>query len=206
MQLPTTFVSSFAPQFLSKASPVKSNQKCAQRAARMTLVSHEKLDVVFASPEGETAKYRLDMEIPADFSKKKRRESIQAMKKHADFRGFRKGTIPPFILKEMDGFVFRDSAEEIIDASAKELNLARNNTDESEMDYDVETLQKQFKSGENFQFSCEVELSSIVDNDDPDVIDLDDVVSVAPEDESPIVNLNEVQAEIKSAEGTSSSS
>jgi Bacterial trigger factor protein (TF) len=68
---------------------------------RMSLVRHEKLEVLFEAPDYETATYRLDCEIPADISKDLRKRSFAAMKSTANFPGFRKGTIPPFILKSL---------------------------------------------------------------------------------------------------------
>lgn len=195
----TAFISTFAPSsFIREKSSFNSHVRCVSQSTCMTLLSHEKLDVVFSTPDGDVAKYRLDMEIPASFSKKKRRESIQTMKKHADFRGFRKGTIPPFIMKDMDGFVFRDSVEDIISEAVQELNLLRSEGEDSEADYDIETLQKEFKCGKDFQFSCEVVLTSMSKNDN-DVHDMEDVITVDTEDVGPSVDLQELQSQTAEA-------
>jgi FKBP-type peptidyl-prolyl cis-trans isomerase (trigger factor) len=67
----------------------------------MALVGHQKLEVLFETEDYVSATYRLDCSIPADISKDLRKRSLAAMKATANFPGFRKGTVPPFIMKSL---------------------------------------------------------------------------------------------------------
>ncbi|CAN8067484.1 unnamed protein product [Agarophyton chilense] len=127
----------------------------------MTLLSHEKLDVVLSTEEGEVAKYKLELEIPASIPKEKRKESIQAVKKNAAFKGFRKGTIPPFIMIEIEQFVLQDSCSAVIEDAAKELELRPVEGKDAMAKLDFKDLRKRFRIGEDFVFTCEVQLQSI---------------------------------------------
>lgn len=148
---------------------------------RMKLISHEKLDTVFKSDDGEMANYKLTIEIPGDYSKKKRRESVQTMRKNANFPGFRKGTIPPFIFGDINTFVFRDSAEEMIDEAVKQLDLSRTEGENREAKYDAEKLKADFEVGTDFSFECEVVLSAVKD----DVIDVDKLEPIVEDSDLP---------------------
>lgn len=141
----------------------------------MILVSHEKLDVLFRSENSELAKYRLEIEIPGAYSKEKRRKSISVMKKNASFKGFRKGTIPPFIMKDIPGFVLRDSIEELLQGSLKELELEATDGETSEPEMDIKEMMSRFKIGEDFRFSCEMPLRKLISLEsipDEDIVDV----------------------------------
>lgn len=174
------FVSTFTPHAGTRPSK-RAQYACNLSSPTMTLLSHEKLDVVSSSDDGEIANYRLKLEIPASFSKKKRKESLQEMRKHANFPGFRKGTIPPFILKDLDGFVFRDAADEMIAEAVKQLDMSQYKEEGENIGYDPESLQKSFVVGQDFRFECEIPLTCIRD-DEVDVENLTDVVSFDEED------------------------
>lgn len=135
----------------------------------MTLVSHEKLDVVFSSTESELARYRLQLEIPGSVSKAKRQRSIQALKKNADFKGFRKGSIPPFIMKDIPSFVLKDSIDDMLGQALKELDLKPLDGEDSEPELDMKALLKDFKAGEDFRFSLEMSLRKLTGEVSEDV-------------------------------------
>lgn len=170
----------------------------------MTLLSHEKLEIISSSKDSEVAKYRLELEIPGEFSKQKRKESIQAMKKHIDVPGFRKGTIPPFMMGELGQFVFRDCVEDMTDEAIKELDLIRYDGEDSQSEYDFETLKHSFKAGEDFRVFCDVALIKVLDDsddsDDPDDIgDLEDIIKIDASDLGPEIELDEAKAEFSKA-------
>lgn len=161
----------------------------------MALISHEKLEVLFSTDETEMARYRLEIEIPAAYSKDRRRKSIQAMKQHANFNGFRKGTIPPFIMKDMPSFVLRDTSSDLIQDAIKELKLSPIEGDAAEPDLDEQDMLKRFKVGEDFSFTCEIQLRKLKDADSDELpapvvtMDAEDMTEdmtidsfVAPED------------------------
>lgn len=72
--------------------------------------------------------------------------------------------------------------------------MSRNEGDESDAEYDLEVLQKEFKCGEDFRFSCEVVLTSISNNDN-DVEDIEDVRKVDAEDIGPSADLQELRSQ-----------
>ncbi len=86
----------------------------------MTLISHEKLEDIFGEGDGGIAKYKLDLEIPGSYSRDLRKKSVASLKKNSEFKGFRKGTIPPFIRKDIDGFVLQDSISDMISKACAE--------------------------------------------------------------------------------------
>lgn len=169
----------------------------------MTLISHEKLDDSSPSADAITSKYKLELEIPGAVSKQKRRESIQEMKKYIEIPGFRKGTIPPFMMKEVVQFVLRDCVEEMVDEAAEELNLERIDGEESPLECDYANLAKSFTPGEDFTLSCEVHLAEAGDNSkDVDLDDtdgLEDIVTIDPADKGPEIDLDEAKAEFAKA-------
>lgn len=150
----------------------------------MTLISHEKLDVVLSTKDGEIATYKLELEVPGALSKTKRRESIQSVKKNASFKGFRKGTIPPFIMKEIDSFVLNDVCNFVIEEAAKELQLSGVDGEEAQAKMDLDEMKKRFQIGEDFYFTCEVQLQA--PNLDTPFEELEDVVTVDLDDVSTV--------------------
>lgn len=131
----------------------------------MSIVSHEKLQVLFESETSELAQYKIELEIPASHSKDKRRQSVQALRKNADFKGFRKGTIPPFIMKDIPGFVLRDSIEELLEEALQELKLEKTDGDAADPDIDFEEMMGRFNVGEDFRFSLEMPLRKVLSLD-----------------------------------------
>lgn len=73
------------------------------RAPSMALRGHEELETLFEGGDLKTAKYRLDLTISGETSKENRKLSVQQVKKNGNFNGFRKGTIPPFVMKQVEG-------------------------------------------------------------------------------------------------------
>lgn len=142
----------------------------------MSLVSHEKLEVLFNSDNTELAKYKLEIEVPGVYSKDKRKQSVQALKKNANFKGFRKGTIPPFIMKDIPGFVLRDSVEELLEAALKELELEATKGEASEPDMDIKDMMKRFTVGEDFTFTLEMPLRRVFKTDDESITE--DIIDV----------------------------
>lgn len=124
----------------------------------MGLLSHEKLDAVFGDGDDEIAKYRLNLVITGKFSRAQRKKSLEQLKKNANFRGFRPGTIPPFILKDVDGFVLEDSISTTISEAVMELGLKPIEGDHGEPVYDAEDLKNRFKVGTDLEFECTIPL------------------------------------------------
>jgi hypothetical protein len=76
-----------------------------------------------------------------------------------DFR-FRKGTIPPFILKDINEFVLREAIGDEINAACDELNLKPLEGEASEPNLDFKELYARFKVGEDYTFGCDIALKS----------------------------------------------
>ncbi|KAI0563745.1 Trigger factor ribosome-binding protein [Gracilaria domingensis] len=169
------FTSPWSPATYTTRKPFGTG-RCATRPT-MTLISHEKLDVLSKSDDGEVAKYKLELEIPATVSKVKRRESIQAVKKNANFKGFRKGTVPPFVIQEIESFVLHDSCNVVIEDAAKELELQTVEGEDALAELDIKDLQQRFRIGEDFVFTCEIPLRSIISEKPTE--ELEDVVTYA---------------------------
>lgn len=168
----------------------------------MKLLSHEKLEDISGSDYGNVAKYKLEIEIPAAFSKQKRKESIQEMKKYVEVPGFRKGTIPSFMMGELIQFVFRDCVDDMVSEAVEELNLNRLDDESSPIDYDFENLSKSFTPGQDFTLSCQVQLTDVVDapeGDDDDDDSLEDMITVDPADQGPEIEVDEAKAEFLEA-------
>lgn len=125
---------------------------------RMALVSHEKLDTVFGAGDDEIAKYKLVLMIPGTHSRTARKKSIDALKKNANFPGFRPGTIPPFIKKDVDSFVLRDSVDEIISEACLELGLKPTEGEKGGPELDFDAMMSSFKVGADFEFECTIPL------------------------------------------------
>lgn len=130
----------------------------------MSLVSHEKLETVFGEGDAEIAKYKLVLEIPGTYSRTLRKKSVQQMRKNANFKGFRKGDIPPFIRKDVDEFVLHDSIRDILSEACIELELVPIEGDANEPAMDMVDIKSRFKVGTDFQFECTLALK----NDDND--------------------------------------
>lgn len=69
----------------------------------MSLKGHEELETMFDGGDFKTAKFRLDLSISGETSRENRKLSVQQVKKNGNFNGFRKGTIPPFVMKQLEG-------------------------------------------------------------------------------------------------------
>lgn len=128
---------------------------------RMALVSHEKLETVFGEEgPGEIAKYKLVLEIPGTYSRQQRKKSLASLKKNANFPGFRKGTIPPFIKKDVDGFVLQDSITDVVSQACQELGLKPIDGDKGGPEMDMDDMKSRFEVGTDFQFECIVPLET----------------------------------------------
>lgn len=135
-------------------------------STRMALVSHEKLETVFGDGDDEIAKYRLVLQIPGTYSRAQRKKSVDALKKNADFPGFRKGTIPPFIKKDVDSFVLRDSVDEMISEACVELGLKPIEGEKGGPKIDFEEMSERFKVGTDFEFECMIPLGKDAEDED----------------------------------------
>lgn len=170
----------------------------------MNLVSHEKLEVVFSAETSELANYKLEIEIPAPFSKERRRKTMAVMKKNAAFRGFRKGTIPPFIMKDIPGFVLQDSIEELLKGAFAELGLEPTEGEAAEPKMDIDEMMARFKVGEDFIFTCELPLRKVINLDATSEEDIIDVI--APPDSVKGAATSETLQEIDAVETEAQSS
>lgn len=102
------------------------------------------------------------------------------MRESMTWPGFRKGTIPPFLWKEVNEFALRDSAEEMIDEAIQQLDLSRSEGDDSVAKYEL----KDGKTGEDFTFDCEIILSAVTDKE-IDVNQLEDIIALPDGMEKP---------------------
>eukprot|EP00177_Eucheuma_denticulatum_P000782 GFKZ01001412.1.p1 GENE.GFKZ01001412.1~~GFKZ01001412.1.p1 ORF type:complete len:214 (-),score=44.70 GFKZ01001412.1:488-1129(-) len=187
------FVTSWLPQRNRRHQfPCRTAVAPLHHPTQMMLVSHEKLEVFSDSDDVEVAKYRFDLQIPASVSKDKRRECIAALKKSANYPGFRKGTIPPFVMKSLPTFVLQDSAEDMLREAMNELEL-RPLQEEEELDLDYNELRKNFTVGEDFTFSVKVSLRKFTGelNDSPgdDIIDVDSSANLAMADDQVVAQI-----------------
>lgn len=149
----------------TRTSIPSTSSRCSS-SVRMALVSHEKLDAVFGDGDDEIAKYKLVLMIPGKFSRAQRKKSLEQLKKNANFRGFRPGTIPPFILKDVDGFVLQDSISTTISEAVMELGLKPIEGDHGEPVYDSEDVKSRFKVGTDLEFECTIPLEKEDDETD----------------------------------------
>lgn len=125
------------------------------------LVSHEKLETVFGEGDSEIAKYKLVLNIPGTYSRKVRKESVRQMKKQANFPGFRKGDIPPFIRKDIDGFVLNDSVDDMVKEACNELKMKCAEGEANVPQFDMEELKARFQVGTDCEFECTVVLEQV---------------------------------------------
>ena len=128
---------------------------------QMGLVSHEKLETLFGEEgPGQIAKYKLVLEIPGSFSRQQRKKSISSLKERANFPGFRKGTIPPFIKKDIDSFVLQESINNMLDEACTELGLKVTEGEKGGPEMDMDDIKSRFKVGTDFQFECTIPLEA----------------------------------------------
>lgn len=146
----------------------------------MRLIAHEKIEVLSSSELSEQAKYKLQLEISGPYSKQKRRQSMQSLKARANFPGFRKGTIPPFIMKDVNGFILRDCVDDLVESAIRELDLSRIDENDTDLEMDVDEMMKRFIVGEDFVFSCELSLQKALDLDSGK--ELEPVVTLVDDD------------------------
>jgi hypothetical protein len=175
----------FISGWVCGSAPVIFSRSSTSRVAPLTmkLVGHEKLEVIFDGGEFEAAKFHLDFVIEADTSKALRKRSIVSVKARANFSGFRKGTIPPFILKDINEFVLREAIGDEINAACDELNLKPLDGEASNPDLDFKELYTRFTVGQDYAFGCDIALRSATATTDsssdvePEAVE-EDVVSV----------------------------
>lgn len=174
------------PGFISSFLPVRPPRPataslCPAAPPAMTLVSHEKTHVVSTSSDAELAKYRLSLEIPGTLSKLKRGEIVRALKKNGQYDGFRRGTIPPFVMRTVPRFVLQDCVEETLAGALEELELKPVQGDENEPDIDLDSMIKTFIVGETFAFDVHMPLNKITgtldDEPDKDIVQVEDSIN-----------------------------
>lgn len=91
---------------------------------------------------------------------------MTGIKANANFDGFRKGTIPPFIMSQVNEFVLRDCIEDEINAACKELNLEYLEGDASDPVFDFKATYKRFEMGKDLDVSFEIALQKKRDKGD----------------------------------------
>lgn len=64
-------------------------------------------------------------------------------------------------MKDIPGFVLKDSIDEVLDQALKELELKPLDGEASEPELDMKALLKDFKVGEDFRFSLEMSLRKL---------------------------------------------
>lgn len=156
----------FVPTSLWVGQKLSTNRRSVVHCGRkcdlqMRLISHEKLESLFGEEgPGEIAKYKLVLEIPGTYSREQRKKSLADLKKNANFPGFRKGTIPPFIKQDVDAFVLEDSISRMISEACVELDLKPIEGEKGGPEMDLDEMKPRFKVGTDFQFECFVPLET----------------------------------------------
>mmetsp|Transcript_47207 Transcript_47207/g.73817 ORF Transcript_47207/g.73817 Transcript_47207/m.73817 type:complete len:193 (-) Transcript_47207:28-606(-) len=110
--------------------------------------------------EGESAKYKFTVTVDGDLTKSSFGAIMRDFKKNAQFPGFRKGTIPPFMMPKVKSFVILDCLEQTLGEAVRDegLELADDERKPTLDDDQTNTLTKEFKEGEPFQYIIEAEL------------------------------------------------
>lgn len=88
---------------------------------------------------------------------------MKDFKKNAQFPGFRKGTIPPFMIPKVKSFVILDCLEKTLGEAVREqgMELADDEKRPTLDDDQVSVLTKAFSETEGFSYTIEAELKAI---------------------------------------------
>jgi len=105
-------------------------------------------------------KYTFTVTVDGGMSKDSYTTIMKDFKKNAQFPGFRKGTIPPFMLPKVKQFVILDCLEKTLSEAVKDegLTLVSDEVKPTLDDDQTSALTKAFKETEGFTYSIDCEL------------------------------------------------
>eukprot|EP00961_Rhodomonas_salina_P104317 1404263-Rhodomonas_salina.2 len=109
------------------------------------------------------AKYQFKVDVDGQMSKDSYVAIMKDFKKNAQFPGFRKGTIPPFMIPKVKSFVILDCLEKTLGEAVREqgMELADDEKRPTLDDDQVSVLTKAFSETEGFSYTIEAELKAI---------------------------------------------
>jgi len=118
------------------------------------------IENVFESGDESISKYRFTGNIPGAMSKESFQTTIREFKKNADFKGFRKGTIPPFMKAEIHAFTLQDCINTLMQNAMKsqELELLEGDAADPEFDIPFKQMKSNFEIGKPFEFTAQIAL------------------------------------------------
>eukprot|EP00287_Rhodomonas_sp_CCMP768_P025260 CAMPEP_0202853014 /NCGR_PEP_ID=MMETSP1389-20130828/90265_1 /ASSEMBLY_ACC=CAM_ASM_000865 /TAXON_ID=302021 /ORGANISM="Rhodomonas sp., Strain CCMP768" /LENGTH=208 /DNA_ID=CAMNT_0049531553 /DNA_START=7 /DNA_END=634 /DNA_ORIENTATION=+ len=118
--------------------------------------------------DGGAAKYQFTVDVDGQMSKDSYIAIMKDFKKNAQFPGFRKGTIPPFMIPKVKSFVILDCLEKTLGEAVREqgMELADEEKKPTLSDEQVSTLTKEFQEADGFQYTIEAELKPIEEEAD----------------------------------------
>jgi len=125
----------------------------AAKAVEYTVVKGEELK------DGGN-KYTFTVTVDGAMSKDSYMTVMKDFKKNAQFPGFRKGTIPPFMLPKVKQFVILDCLEKTLSEAVKDegLTLVSDEVKPTLDDDQTNTLTKAFKEADGFTYTIDAEL------------------------------------------------
>lgn len=141
------------------------------RVARTGLLGATALE--YSVKKGEEVKdghkYTFTVTVDGTMSKDSYAVIMKDFKKNAQFPGFRKGTIPPFMLPKVKQFVILDCLEKTLTEAVKSegLKLASDERKPTLDDAQTKTLTSSFKESDGFTYTidCELKPESAADAD-----------------------------------------
>merc|ERR1719183_2290757 len=109
------------------------------------------------------AKYKYTVTVNAQISKDTYGSIMKDFKKNAMFPGFRKGTIPPFMIPKVKAFVVLDCLEKTLGEAVREqgMTLISDEVKPTLDDDQTKELTKNFKETESWTYSIEAELKPL---------------------------------------------
>mmetsp|Transcript_11724 Transcript_11724/g.20135 ORF Transcript_11724/g.20135 Transcript_11724/m.20135 type:complete len:247 (+) Transcript_11724:17-757(+) len=125
--------------------------------------------------ERRIAKYEIQGILTGAESEKMYRKVLAEAKKKANFPGFRPGTIPPFLINQIDFFtlnqLLNDKMTSVINENG--LELLGNEMDEPDFTPSFDEMKKRFKAGADFAFKATIVLGSKLKDEDSADADAD---------------------------------
>jgi len=148
-------------------------------ARRIQMMAGKETEVEYTLEKGEAlpgggSKYNIAVKVDASMAKGAFGGIMKDFKKVAQFPGFRKGTIPPFMLPKVKEFTILRCLEKTLTlvATQEKLKLAQSVKKPVLDDEQTLALVRAFKETQGFAYTIEAELMPNPDGDDPGLSDL----------------------------------
>ncbi|KAA8494461.1 Trigger factor [Porphyridium purpureum] len=134
------------------------------------------LEEVFNAGGKRIAKYSIKVTVPGETNLEIYKSTLRSAKQSADFKGFRKGTIPPFMMKEIEVFAMQECLNAALDRAVEENQLMYLEGEAAmpELKPPFDELRKTFKVGEPFSFEAHISLQTR-DAEDSETDDVTDI-------------------------------